>query len=150
MSLVDYMIALTGVSFHLIIAGIYVASKHQRMDLVKKLGYFIVAMALPVSITLVYYALTEQPSKLLLYLTAILVYLVLEFLLDFVLKVDFRKKPVIHVPYIVMFYLACFGFIGVAFSFSSFWGYAMSGSFWLLLASLIYLLVGKKKPPSTG
>jgi hypothetical protein len=147
MSLVDYMIVLTGVSFHLIIAAIYIASKRRRMDLVKKLGYFIVAMALPVSITLVSYALTEHPPKLLLYLAAILLYLVLEFLLDFVFKIDFRKKPAIHVPYIVIFYLACFGFIGIAFSIGTFWGYAVSGSFWLLLASLIYLLTGKKKPP---
>jgi hypothetical protein len=139
------MFVLSGVAFHLVIAGIYVASKHERFDLMRKLGYIVLAMAVPVSITLADFWMAGRPLKTLLYLGAILVYLLLELVLDHILKIEFRKKPAIHIPYIIVFYIACFSFIGVSFSLSNVWGYAVSVSFWILLASLIYLMSGKKK-----
>ena len=50
-----------------------------------------------------------------------------------------------HIPYLVLFYFASFGFIGISFSMDNTWGYVVSGSFWFVLASLVYLFTGKKK-----
>jgi|WetSurMetagenome_2_1015567.scaffolds.fasta_scaffold986375_1 hypothetical protein len=150
MTLIDYIVVLSGILFHLVIAGIYVASKNERFDLVRKLGYVVIALGVPVTITLFNYWAIGRPPKLLLYLAAIILYLLIELVLDFILKIEFRKKPAIHIPYIVVFYAACFGFIAIAFSISDFWGYAVSISFWILLGSLIYLLIGGKKPVSSN
>jgi hypothetical protein len=150
MNPIDLMFVLAGVIFHLVIAGIYVASKHERFDLVRKLGYVVIGLAAPVAITLVDYWMAGRPLKLLLYMTAILIYILLELVLDFVLKIEFRKKPAIHIPYIIVFYAACFSFIGASFSIDNTWGFIVSVSFWILLASLIYLMRGGKKSVPTN
>jgi hypothetical protein len=145
MPIIDLLFVITGVAFHLLIACIYVASKHERFDVVRRLGYVVIALALPVSIMFVNSLLVGRPLRTILYLIAILLYISLELVLDFILKIEFRKKPAIHIPYIVVFYGACFSFIGLSFSLDSTWGYVVSVSFWILLASLIYLMRGGKK-----
>lgn len=145
MSSTDLMFVLTGTLFHLLIAGIYTCSKLERLDLVRKLGIVVIALAIPVAFTLVSCLLAGEPLRILLYLAAILVYILLELVLDFILKIEFRKKPAIHIPYIIIFYIACFGFIGVSFSIDNTWGYVVSVSFWIMLASLIYLMKGRKR-----
>ena len=150
MPFVDLLFVLTGVLFHLLIACIYVASRHGRLDVVRKLGSVVIALALPVCIMFVHSLLADRPLRTMLYLAVILLYIGLEFALDFILKIEFRKKPAIHIPYIIVFYAACFGFIAVSFSLDSTWGYVVSVSFWILLASLIYLLRGGKKTVPTN
>jgi hypothetical protein len=112
---------------------------------VRRLGFVVIGLALPVCIMFIHSFLAGRPLRTMLYLAAILLYIGLEFVLDYILKVEFRKKPAIHIPYIIVFYAACFGFIAVSFSLDDTWGYVVSVSFWLLLASLIYLLRGGKK-----
>ena len=60
-------------------------------------------------------------------------------ILDYVLKVDFRRKPITHVPYIVLEYLALFSMMGIAFSIDRAAGWIVSITFWAVLGSLIYL-----------
>ncbi|MCX6142753.1 MAG: hypothetical protein NTZ35_05990 [Ignavibacteriales bacterium] len=91
MTLIDLVFVLTGVTFHLLIACIYVASKHERFDSVRKLGFVVIALALPVCIMFVHSLLSGRPLRILLYLAAILLYMVLELVLDFILKIEFRK-----------------------------------------------------------
>jgi len=68
-----------------------------------------------------------------------------ETLLDFILKYDFRKKPITHVPYIILEYITFFGFIGISFYIDVISGWIVSITFWAVLASLIYLYSGRKK-----
>jgi hypothetical protein len=150
MTIIDFMFVFSGVVFHLVIAGIYVASKRERLDLARKLGYIVIAMALPVFITLVSFWVAGRSLQTLLSLAAIILYISLEFVLDFILKIEFREKPAIHIPYIVVFYAACFSYIGVSFSIDRTWGYVVSASFWIVLATLIYLLRGGKKRIATN
>jgi hypothetical protein len=149
MPFADLLFVFTGVAFHLLIACIYIASKHGRFELVRRLGSAVIALALPVCIMIVHSLLAGRPLRIILYLAAILFYIGLELVLDFILKIEFRKKPAIHIPYIVIFYAACLGFIAVSFSLGSTWGYVVSFSFWILLASLIYLMIGGKKTVPT-
>jgi hypothetical protein len=75
----------------------------------------------------------------------IFLYMLMELLLDYVLKIEFRKKPSLHIPYIILEYIALFGLIGISFSVGKTWGYVVSISFWVLMASLIYLYWSRKK-----
>ena len=45
----------------------------------------------------------------------VFLYILVEFLLDYVLKFDFRQKWSTHAPYIIMEYIALFSLIGIAF-----------------------------------
>ena len=75
-------------------------------------------------------------------------YMLVELLLDYVFKVEFRQKWITHAPYIILEYIALFGLIGISFSIDRTWGFLVSISFWFLLASLIYLYWGRKKEMS--
>jgi hypothetical protein len=131
--------------FNLLITGIYISSKHEAVKLRTILGKTTIGLGIPLSVVLIAYILAGKPLRTLLYVSIILVYLFVELLLDFILKIEFREKPIIHIPYIILFYAACLGFIAVAFSIDKGWGYAVSVTFWGLLAGLIYFLQGKKK-----
>ena len=55
------------------------------------------------------------------------------------MKIDYRQKWIIHALYIILEYIALFSLIGIALNIDRTWGWLVSISFWLLLASLIYL-----------
>ena len=145
MSAFDLTFVLCAVIFNLLIAGIYITSKHERVKLRALLGKVTIGLGIPLSVVLVAYIFDRKPIQTLVYLSFILLYLFVELLLDIILKIEFREKPILHIPYIILFYIACLGFIAISFTIDTRWGYAVSVTFWGVLASLIYLLWGKKK-----
>ena len=148
MSAFDLTFVLCAVLFNLLIIGIYITSKQERVKLRTLLGKITIGLGIPLSVVFVSYVSSGKPLRTLLYFALILLYLVVELVLDFILKIEFREKPILHVPYIILFYAASFGFIAISFSIDTNWGYAVSVTFWGVLASLIYLLRGRKKTTS--
>ena len=65
--------------------------------------------------------------------------MLVELLLDYVFKVDFRSKPITHVPYIILEYVALFSLIRIAFEIDRAWGTVVAICFWILMGSLVYL-----------
>jgi hypothetical protein len=148
MSAFDLTFVVCAVIFNLLIIGIYSTSKHEQVKLRSLLGKITIGLGVPLSIVFVSYVVSGKPGRTLIYLAIILFYLLVELVLDIILKIEFREKPILHVPYIILFYAACLGFLAISFSIDTTWGYAVSVTFWGVLASLIYLLRGKKKTTS--
>jgi hypothetical protein len=145
MSVFDLTFVLCAVVFNLLIIGIYITSRHELVGLRNTLGKVVIALGIPLSIVFIAYAISGRPVRILLYMAFILIYLVVEIVLDFILKIEFRKKPVLHIPYIVLFYAASFGFVGISFSIDATWGYVVATTFWGVLGSLVYFLLGGMK-----
>jgi hypothetical protein len=59
-------------------------------------------------------------------------YLVVEFLLDYLLKVDFRQTPRIVIPYLMLFFSGAGGMIGVA---------SQAGRGWSIVTIISFLLM---------
>jgi hypothetical protein len=144
----DLIFGISGLIFNLMVIGVYVAQKHERPRLVKAFGSVVICLAIPLAAVFIDYLIGGRPLWIMMYLGFILLYLFVELFLDFILKIEFRKKLILHIPYIVLFYVASFGFIGISFSIDRTWGYIVSVTFWTVLASLIYLYWGKKKETS--
>lgn len=140
----DLIFVFSAAIFNLSIIGVYISSKNQRFDLTRKFGSFTIALAIPLAAVYIHYWTTGKESWMLLAMGAIFLYLFVELLLDFILKIDFRKMLVAHILYIVLFYIALFSFIRISFAIHETWGYIVSVLFWILLASLIYSLRGSK------
>ena len=141
----DLVFVVTAVVFNLLIAGIFIADKKQRPTLIRTFGIAWLFLAIPLAIVFVHYLLAGRELWIIVCFGGIFLYMIVELLLDYVLKIEFRKKLSLHVPYIVLEYLALFGLIGISFSIDKTWGYVVSISFWVLMASLIYLYSGGKK-----
>lgn len=143
-----FIFGLSAVAFNLLIAGIFIAQKKNETRLVRTLGIILIFLALPFGYVLVRYLTSGTNIWVRISLGVVLAYLLTELLMDYILKVDFRSKWTTHVPYILLEYAAFFGLIYTAFTISQAWGWAVSVTFWIAMACLIYLYAGKKKKKS--
>jgi hypothetical protein len=136
---------ITAVVFNLQVSGVYLAGKQKHFDLVKIFGAVMLSLALPLAIVFVYYMAVGRERWITIAFVFIFLYLFVELLFDFILKIEFRKKPALHIPYVILFYIVEIVFIAVAFSINATWGYLVSVSFWVLLAALVYSFWPKMK-----
>jgi hypothetical protein len=145
MDVYDWVFVLCAVAFNLLIAGIFVAQKHGRHRLTRTLGIAWLGLAIPLSVVFVRYLIVGREAWIIIYFCFILIYMLVELLLDYVFKVAFREKKITHIPYIILEYIALFGLIGISFAIDRTWGFVVSIAFWILLGCLIYLYWGRKR-----
>jgi hypothetical protein len=145
----DLILVIAAVLFHLSIVGVYIAQKKGRDKLVRTFGTVTLLLGVPLAVVFGHYIISGEPQWKLISFGFIFLYLLTELLLDFVFKIEFRKMPVPHTLYIILFYIAIIGFIRMSFAVSTTWGYAVSVAFWILLGALIYNLAGQRKAKST-
>jgi len=141
----DLLFVIIAIAFNLLIIGIFISAKRKYDKLLRGLGIVTISLSIPLTIVFINYLIIGQELWIIICLVIILLYLFLEFLLDLILKYDFRKKPITHVPYIILEYITFFGFIGITFYIDEICGWIVSIAFWAVLASLIYNLAGRKK-----
>lgn len=139
---------LTAIAFNLLITGIFLAQKKERPELIRIFSILWLSLAIPLGVVFTHYLIVGRDLWVLVYLGFIFLYIIVELLLDYVLKIEFRKKWITHAPYIVLEYIALFGLIGISFSIDRTWGFLVSISFWVLLGSLVYLYSGRNKETS--
>ena len=151
LDLFDLLFVVTAVVFNIQIMGIYIAAKQKRFDMVRRFGVVVISLSIPLGIVFLNNLIVGQERWIMAGFGFIFLYLFVELLFDFILKIEFRKKPLLHIPYIVLFYIVEFAFISIAFSIDVISGYLVSISFWALLACLIYALwPGSKKVLQRG
>ncbi len=141
----DLTLVIAAVLFHLSIVGVYITQRQGRDKLVRTFGTVTLLLGLPLLVVFIHYLASDEPGWKLISFGFIFLYLLVEFLLDFVFKIEFRKKPIPHALYIILFYIAIIGFIRMSFAVNTYWGYAVSVAFWVLLGALIYNLVGQRR-----
>jgi hypothetical protein len=141
----DLLFVLTAVAFNLLIAALFIASKKTHLKAMRAFGIAWLALVIPLAVVFSSYLLAGKETVILLAFGGVCLYMLVEWLLDYVFKIDFRSKWSQHIPYIILEYIALFGLIGIAFSIDRVAGYIVSISFWILMVSLIYSYAGRKK-----
>lgn len=124
--------------FNALVSAIYVLSKLDQMTLVQIVGVPIIALILPFSYTLYMFLKGSEARKVLVSNSLIIIYLLLELLLDYVFRIPFRESLVMHVPYILVFYAAEFSILGVSFRLNRRMGFVVLASFFVLLGCLVF------------
>jgi hypothetical protein len=133
------MFVLSAVAFNLLIAAIFIAQKLGREKLVKAFGIVWLWLIVPLALVFVAYWQTGREMRIMLYFELVLLYMLVEFLLDYIFKIDFRAKAVTHVPYILLEYVALFSLIAIAFDIDPGWGWVVSICFWIMMGGLVFL-----------
>jgi hypothetical protein len=145
----DRLFVVTALAFELLIIAILIAEKWQRHELVKALGILWALLAVPLVIAFVHDLMVGGDRWLVLSFGLIFLYMAVEIALDLVLRIPFRERPALHIPYIILEYGALFGLIHIAFTIGPTWGYAVAVGFWLLLATVIFVswdqITGRKR-----
>ncbi|NHJ25821.1 MAG: hypothetical protein EAX89_14665 [Candidatus Lokiarchaeota archaeon] len=145
MDLFDWIFIISGFIFFSSIIAVFISWTKDKINLVKVIGYLLIALMAPMVIVLINYFTIGKELKFIIYVILIISYLVVELCLDKIFKIDFRSKPSKHVPYIILEYAACFSFVFGALTLDLVMGWIMSFFFWGLLVTLIYYIIDQKK-----
>ncbi|MDD5017640.1 MAG: hypothetical protein PHO15_06035 [Eubacteriales bacterium] len=88
--------------------AVFIVRKKQRLDIVRRLGYIYLALAVPAAAALAIAVIAAMA----LHITFLCIYLgfiALEFVYDFWLRLDFRTNWKLLVPYLALYYASCYG-----------------------------------------
>ena len=140
--LMDFIFIFSAIIFNISVSLVYLSTKFDNMLLLQVSGSIVIVLIVPFSLTLYGYIKKDAKRKIIIPHIAVLFYLFLELLLDYILNVPFRDILAIHIPYIIVFYVAEFSMVGVSFRINKKMGFAVLLTFGILLGCLIYLYLG--------
>ena len=96
------------------------------------IGYFEFLLAIPLIYLLIQAPQLGRPALYYIQIGCILAWLIVEALLDYILKVDFRQVRWIVISYVVLFFAGTGGLIGVA---------TNAGRSWSIAAIILFLIM---------
>ena len=138
----DITFVFSAVIFNILVSAVYISTKLDLQTLRQISGFIIISLIVPFSLTLRGYMKKGAEKKIIISNMVVLLYLVLELLLDYVLKIPFREILAIHIPYIIIFYAAEFSMMSVSFNVNRKAGFAVAITFCILIGCLAYLYLG--------
>jgi len=140
--LMDFIFIFSAIIFNISVSLVYLSTKFDNMLLLQVSGSIVIVLIVPFSVTLYGYIKKDAKRKIILPHIAILFYLFLELLLDYILNIPFRDILVVHIPYIIVFYAAEFSMVGVSFERNRKMGFVVILTFLILISCLVYLYMG--------
>jgi hypothetical protein len=138
----DIIFVFSAVIFNILVSVVYISTKLDLTALLQISGFIFISLIVPFTITLRGYMKKEAGKKTIISNMVVLLYLFLELVLDYVLKIPFREIVAIHVPYIIIFYAAEFSMMGVSFHVNRKAGFVVAITFCILIGCLAYLYLG--------
>lgn len=96
------------------------------------IGYFEFLLLIPLGYLLITAPELERPALYYIQISLMIAWLVVELLLDYILKIDFRQVRWMVISYVVLFFAGAGGMIGVA---------ANAGRGWSILAVILFLVM---------
>jgi hypothetical protein len=127
----NYVGAVVAVTINVFLIALFIARLSKKPRIEHWLGIVIILNAVPLLYLFVKAFSFKRPVLYFIQIGLMIAYLIVELILDYILKVDFRQNLRIVIPYIMLFFSGTGGMIGVA---------SHAGKGWLL-ASIISFLV---------
>lgn len=145
MDLFEGLFIISAFIFFTSMIGALLLMVHNKLKTVKILGWVLFALMLIMFTILINFIVAGKDLRFSIYVILIISYLLAEFLLDTVFKIDFRSKISLHLPYIILEYAACFSFVFGVLSIDEILGWIISFFFWVFLGILVYYLIMQRK-----
>ncbi len=124
--------AISANSIFLLTILIFVARLAGRPEWGTIIGIPLLLIAIPLVYLLVMGPHYDRSVLFYIQISLMLLFLVCEFLLDYVLKIDFRKEQWMVISYVTLFFAATGGMIGVA---------GLAGRFWSISSVILFLIM---------
>jgi hypothetical protein len=107
--------------------------RKNRLDILQRIGWVYLLLAIPAAYGIILVAQEQKTVRYSIFLGIFLAYLALEWLFDYVLKINFRenwrKNWKWVVPYLILYYAMNYGFLVMPWKTSLVWGLVMLGLF---------------------
>lgn len=139
--LLDTIFIYSSIIFNISVSVLYIATKLGNILLAQVCGGIVISLIFPFIVTLLGYMKEKAKKRTIISHLFILIYLSLELLLDYIFKIPFRDILIIHIPYIIIFYVALFSMISVSFEKNKKMGFVVIATFFILIGCLMYYLL---------
>jgi hypothetical protein len=139
--LIDVIFICSSVVFNILVSALYIAFKFGDLMLVEVFGGIAISLIVPFTITLLGYLREKAKKRTIIFNGIILIYLLLELLLDYVLRIHIKEILAINIPFVMVFFAALFSIIYVSYERNKKLGNVVVITNWILLGCLTYLLV---------
>ena len=128
----DLMGSITGVSYYLLCIFVFVSRLAGRAQFGHWIGAAQVLALFPIVFLLVVSPQFERPILYYVQILLFLIFILLEILLDYVLTIDFRHMRRAVIPYVMLFFAATGGMLGVI---------SLSGRNWMATSVVVFLIM---------
>jgi hypothetical protein len=122
---------------NLLLIGIFVSRAKRMVNAEFVLGIAVVAMTLPLIGAVIVNILSRREWWTIVLLLPMILYCMVESVLDYMLKVKFRSTSLLW-PYLTLFYLGLIGMVGYSFSVGKAYGFATLVTYFLNLFAAWY------------
>ena len=122
--------ALTAVAMYVLCIAVFVSRLAGRPDAGHATGWLQFVLAVPLMVLLVLAPRLGRHWLYYLQVGLMLAFLVVEFVLDYALKADFRGARAAVIPYVMLFFAGTGGMVGVA---------SLAGRGWTAAAGILFL-----------
>ena len=137
LQMVDQVVVVAANLFNLLMTAIFLARPRGWKRFERIAGLVMVSLAVPLGTAAVLNLVNERPWWFVVLPLPLLLHCVAELLLDYVLKLDFRRTRLLG-PYLALFYLGQWGLIGYAFVAKPLYGFVTLATYFLCLAATRY------------
>jgi len=124
--------ALTAVTIYILAILVFTARLLHRSRLGLQIGILLELMVLPILFLLWKGIQNRQPVLYFIQAGLMLIFLLVEYLLDYAWKIDFRQKRMVVIAYVVLFFAGTGGMLGIA---------AHAGPAWTAASALLFLIM---------
>ena len=128
----NYLGALTAVLINVLLIALFIARLSHRPRIEYWLGIVIILGIVPLCYLFITAIGLKRPPLYFIQIGLMIAYLVVELLVDYVLKVEFRQTQSLVIPYIVLFFAGTGGMIGVA---------SHAGKAWTIVTVISFLIM---------
>jgi len=135
--IIDITIFVIANVINLLLTGIFLSRPKGVQKVEHFLGLFVVAMILPVGVAVALNILGKREWWTVVLPSILILFLAVELLLDYILKVNFRKTRLLW-PYLLLYYLAMMAMIGYSFILGKTYGFVTLGTYFIGLFATWY------------
>jgi hypothetical protein len=128
----DLVGAITANIYNILIIALFVARLAGRPQLAHGLGLVSIGVVVPLVYLLVAARSTPRPTIYFVWIGLMLLFQIVELLVDYIYKIEFRHDLRMVIPYVMLFFGATGGMIGLA---------AQAGRFWAGVTSATFLVM---------
>jgi len=118
---------------NILVISVFIARLSNRPKIEYWFGIILILSIVP----LIYLFITaigfKRPLLYFIQIGLMIIYLVVELMLDYILKIDFRQTQSIVIPYVMLFFAGTGGMIGIA---------SNAGKVWTILTIISFLIMG--------
>jgi hypothetical protein len=122
---------------NLLLVGIFLSRPSGLVKVEYILGLVMVSLILPVGLAILLNAMARREWWTIVLPLLLILYLVIELLFDYILKLEFRNTALLW-PYLLVFYVALMAMVGYSFLVKKSYGFVTLGTYFLGLLATWY------------